>query len=35
MNHLVLSVNSRIGSTGNPKSKVFIVFAKDYLEALY
>jgi hypothetical protein len=31
MNHLVLGVNTGIGSTGNPHRKVFIVFAEDYL----
>jgi hypothetical protein len=31
MHHLVLGVNTSIGSTGNPHRKVFIVFAEDYL----
>jgi hypothetical protein len=30
MSHLVLGVNTGIGSTGNSHGKVFIVFAEDY-----
>jgi hypothetical protein len=31
MNHLMLGVNTSIGSTGNSHGKVFIVFTEDYL----